>query len=83
MWADLLPKLVGGTMVDDDAPGEPTKIIGYELTETTVYIKGEDFDMGGARQFWGISADANYPGRFFLRGYGFSGVLVPPEGYKS
>lgn len=61
MWAELLPKMVGGILTDHDAPDEPTPIVGYELTTTYVGIEGEAFTFGANREYIGITADG--PGR--------------------
>lgn len=54
MWDQLLPKMVGGTLIDSDGPDNPTKITSFKLTNTEVTIEGEDFSFGGARQYMGI-----------------------------
>ena len=83
MWSELLPRLVGGTLIDDDAPEWPTRIVGYRLEANYVAIVGEKFTMGGSRQYFGLTAFEK-DGRtgFALHAYGFSGVVFPPEGFK-
>lgn len=80
MWADLLPRLVGSTLVDDDGPDQPTLIIGYKLEPNYVEIVGRDFSFGGAREFFGVSAphDEPAPGqrrRLFFHGYTMSATV--------
>lgn len=75
MWDKLLPKMVGGTITDDDAPNEPTEIIGFELSESRVVIKGKEFDFGGARQYIGVQAGP-VEGTFRVRGYGGLSAVV-------
>ena len=72
---DLLPTLVGDTLIDDDCPEMPTTITGYELDEQTVTIHGLQFSVGGARRYFGIAAG---PTEDQLRwyGYGVSGRII-------
>lgn len=77
MWSELLPKMVGGTLIDHDEPNSPTEIVGYELTETHAYIKGRDFDFGGSRRYMGISANGQ-PGSFRVSGYGIEATVRMP-----
>lgn len=78
MWASLLPKFVGGTLIDDDGPDQPTTITGFKLDEKWVEVVGEDFSFGGVREFFGISADHDRPNRFYLHGYGMSATIIMP-----
>lgn len=77
MWEQLLPAMVGGTLIDHDVPSEPTKIVGYELTPDRVVIKGDDFTFGGAREYMGINA-GHEEGTFLVRGYGIAATVRMP-----
>ncbi len=78
MWSQILPKMVGGMLIDDDAPNDPTEIIGFKLTESIVMINGKDFDFGGAREYIGISSDPTRPGTMFIHGYCMAATVVMP-----
>lgn len=78
MWADLLPKIVGGVLTDHDAPNHPTKIVDFELTETTVAIIGEDFTFGGARQYYGLTNGIE-PRTLVMRGPLMAATITFPE----
>jgi hypothetical protein len=51
MWSDLLPKMVGGLMVDDDAPYQPTEVVGYKLSDEWVEITGQEFSFRAKREY--------------------------------
>lgn len=79
MWAELLPKMVGGTLTDHDAPDEPTPITGYELTDQWVEVTGRDFSFASAREYIGINA-TGVPGRMVLRtAFGMSATVDMPQ----
>jgi hypothetical protein len=77
MWADLLPRFIGGTLIDDDAPTVRTKIVSFTLTDEYVEIIGEGFSVGGNRRYFGVSATSE-PGVLAWHGYSFSGLIIPP-----
>lgn len=79
MWDELLPALVGGTLTDDDAPTEPTEIVGYQLTEEWVEVQGKDFSFGSDRRYVGITA-AGQVGEFRIRTmFGMGATVTMPK----
>jgi len=66
MWIDLLPTMVGGFLVDDDAPHQPTEIVGYELDDEWVSIKGKAFTFRSKREYIGVTGQS-VPGVIRLR----------------
>ncbi len=78
MWAQLLPSLVGGTLVDHDAPNEPATITGYELTDTHVYLKCGEWQFGGMRQYMHVGAGPT-EWTLHIGGYGISATATPPR----
>lgn len=64
MWVELLrnPKWIGGTLTDDDAPSQPTRIVKAGLVtrgrQTFVQIEGDDFTWECDRRHCGITGRA-------------------------
>lgn len=77
MWAQLLPKFVGGTIEDHDAPGEPAVITGYTLNAAVVGIHTAEWSFGGSRRSLGIAAGQT-PKVFELRGVGMAATVRLP-----
>ena len=50
MWSQLLPRCVGGTIIDADDPlSRATPIVGFELTRTHIYLLTPSWKFGGDR----------------------------------
>lgn len=75
MWAELLPTLIGSTIVDHDAPSEPAIITGFKLTDTHVYIVAGTWEFGGQRQYMHVGPGPR-PGTFYVGGFGIAATII-------
>lgn len=80
MWEELLPKLVGGTIVDHDDPMLARRVItDYSLTDGYVAIKTATTEWGARRRLVGLSAGRE-PGTFDLSGpFGMGATVTLPS----
>ena len=79
MWAELLPKTVGGTIVDHDMPESPATIIGYRVTDDWVEVQTDHgWSFGGARHCTGINAGET-PGTFIMRAPLLAATITMPD----
>ncbi len=59
-------------------PGQPTEIIGFELTDEWVEVTGKDFSFGGRRDCTGIKAGTE-PNSFLMVGVMLCATIYMPE----
>ena len=61
MWTELLPAMAGGTLIDHDAPDEPTEIVEAKLEgeppSERIMIVGKDFSWMSLRQYAGVRVE--------------------------
>ena len=77
MWSQLLPRCVGGTIVDRDDPlRRATPIVGFELTRTHVYLLTPAWKFGGDRRMFHVVAASS--SAFQMRGPGLSAIVTMP-----
>ena len=78
MWSELLPKCVGGTIEDHDAPGQAAGITGYTLMDDWVEVQTADgWGFGGKLGMTGIIAGPS-PSTFVMRSPYMAATITMP-----